>query len=337
MKLPTIYLIVSSFFILTSLNAQSYYFESVVYDNLTESPLENATVSIEGTDLLKKTDQNGRFLFTSLIPKGEYVVSISKDGYEPNFFIINAIDGKKILIDKISLKITKKELKRRKRAEKDRLKKLKKAKKAKKAKDRILERSKKEEKINVPNKVNLTYTDNVKPIEQPKIIEPPKSYYSAAQLKYAKILEVPVEKLINQRLYDFIDNWIGVPYLIGGETSRGIDCSSFTQRLFIEAYDVYIERTAQKQFNSKYNDAFRDKGSLREGDLIFFTGIKDRSISNITHVGVYLHNNKFVHSTTNKSDGNSGVKISDLRNPTWSKRYLSGGRRKDLRENNQQP
>ena len=117
---------------------------------------------------------------------------------------------------------------------------------------------------------------------------------------------------------------MGTPYLMGGENPSGIDCSSFAQRLFIKSYDnLYIERTAQKQFDSQHTELFKDRSYLREGDLIFF----GKDSSNITHVGVYLTNNKFVHATANRSEGPSGVKISDLTLPFWNRLYFSSGRR----------
>ena len=154
--------------------------------------------------------------------------------------------------------------------------------------------------------------------------EVPTNTYSETLEKYAGILGVNVNDLSNEDLYEFIDNWLGTPYLMGGETKNSIDCSSFSQRLYINAYDkMYLERTAQKQFNSEFTELFAGKKYLSEGDLIFFG--KDRY--NISHVGVYLRNDRFVHSTSATVDGPSGVKISKLTDPYWSKKFLSAGRR----------
>ena len=92
--------------------------------------------------------------------------------------------------------------------------------------------------------------------------------------------------------------------------------------------DDYIERTAQKQFNSADTKPFGDAVNLIEGDLVFFRAAGDPS-DTIIHVGVYLGNNKFVNATSrNGQTGNSGVKISDLSDPYWKRRFFAGGRRR---------
>ncbi|MUH34698.1 hypothetical protein D9O36_02485 [Zobellia amurskyensis] len=147
------------------------------------------------------------------------------------------------------------------------------------------------------------------------------------QIKYAEILEVAPEKITNVELYSFIDEWMGTPYLLGGESKTGIDCSSFAQRLFIGVYDWYIERTAQKQMDSEATHTWSDPEFLEEGDLVFFRAAGDRGAT-ITHVGIYLGNDKFVNATSRVGKtGSSGVKISDLSETYWKKRFFAGGRR----------
>jgi len=136
----------------------------------------------------------------------------------------------------------------------------------------------------------------------------------AVQIKYATVLDVPVEDLNNIALLQDIDYWWGTKYCMGGSTQNCIDCSAFTQTIIRDIYSIQLPRTAEEQFNAA---APVNYAELQEGDLVFFqtTG---RTIS---HVGIYLTNNKFAHAATS-----GGVMISDLNEEYWKKRYRAAGR-----------
>ena len=127
---------------------------------------------------------------------------------------------------------------------------------------------------------------------------------------YAKILDVSEQTLSNKNLYTLITNWYGTPYRFGGQSHQGVDCSGFTNILYREIYGLQLPRSSKdiaKNIKRKYTK------NLEEGDLVFFSFGKSKEIN---HVGVYLHNNKFVHASTSK-----GVIISDLTEP-WYGNYL---------------
>ncbi|WP_207632567.1 NlpC/P60 family protein [Foetidibacter luteolus] len=134
------------------------------------------------------------------------------------------------------------------------------------------------------------------------------------QLKYAIVLDATVEKLTNLSLLQNIDKWWGTRYCMGGVTDRCIDCSAFTQIMLRDVYSTDIPRTAQEQYDQSTRIELED---LEEGDLVFFhtTG------GDITHVGIYLFNNKFVHAATS-----TGVSVSDLNDTYWKPRYRGAGR-----------
>ena len=128
--------------------------------------------------------------------------------------------------------------------------------------------------------------------------------------RYAALLEVSEKDIRNEKLYKFIDNWMGVPHRDGGMDKRGVDCSGFTTILEKEIYNHTVPRVAGQMaaaIKRKYED------ELTEGDLVFF----DFNGRKFSHVGVYLANNKFVHASTSK-----GVIISDLKDP-WYYKYFS--------------
>jgi len=142
--------------------------------------------------------------------------------------------------------------------------------------------------------------------------------------KYTSYLEVPYDSVRNESLYHYVDNWLGTPYLLGGDTQNGVDCSALVQDLYVKVYQTLVPRTSESQFESRKVYLFRNQKYLVEGDLVFFRLSQSAPIS---HVGIYLHNNKFVHATSHKGKANkSGVKISDLTDPYWDGLYVSGGR-----------
>lgn len=119
----------------------------------------------------------------------------------------------------------------------------------------------------------------------------------------------------NKTLYSFIDDWYGVKYVFGGTTRKGIDCSAFCRELYKNVYGKQLDRTSREQFaDAKF---LGSKSQLKEGDLVFFK-IRTRDIS---HVGVYLSDGKFVHASRSK-----GIVISSLEDSYWSRYYVGGGR-----------
>jgi cell wall-associated NlpC family hydrolase len=134
--------------------------------------------------------------------------------------------------------------------------------------------------------------------------------------KYAGILGVRPKDLDNAALYKFIDRWYGTNYRLGGCDISGIDCSGFVQKLYSEVYGIDIVRTAIDQFGSckrikRYKNA-------KEGDLVFF---RVHSRKKITHVGIYLANDYFVHASRSQ-----GVIISNLNEEYWQRYFAGAGR-----------
>lgn len=128
------------------------------------------------------------------------------------------------------------------------------------------------------------------------------------------MLDVAVEDVLNQKLYSFIDDWYGTPYRLGGKTRDGIDCSGFVNTLMNTVFQMGLSGNSVDLYSQVKKVKSQD---LHEGDLVFFR-IRHKRIS---HVGIYLENDKFVHASTS-----AGVMISDLNEPYW-KRYFAGGGR----------
>ncbi len=132
----------------------------------------------------------------------------------------------------------------------------------------------------------------------------------SVKARYAAAMGVTEREIKNEKLYKFIDDWMGVPYRDRGSDKDGVDCSGFTAVLLSQIYDLSVPRIARQMAESvkrKYED------ELKEGDLVFF----DFNGQKFSHVGIYLQHNKFVHASTTK-----GVIISDLKDP-WYYKYFS--------------
>lgn len=165
-----------------------------------------------------------------------------------------------------------------------------------------------------PVETKKSYTNSpLFTIKKAGVATSPFEQFTINQFKYAIQLDVTVETLTNTSLYNFIDEWWQAPYRLGGTTKKGIDCSAFVQTLMLGAFAIQLPRTVREQ---KAMSAKIAAEELHEGDLVFFNTRRG-----VSHVGVYLHNNKFVHASTS-----GGVMISDLNEEYWRRKFLGAGR-----------
>ena len=133
--------------------------------------------------------------------------------------------------------------------------------------------------------------------------------------KYAGMMTVGIKDVTNVPLYRFIDDWYGTDYCMGGTDKNGIDCSGFVQKLFTQVFGLDLLRSSKEQFSNC--EHLKKTEMATEGDLVFFKTRGHR----ISHVGVYLMNDYFVHSSTTQ-----GVMISSLKEEYWHKHFAGIGR-----------
>ena len=165
------------------------------------------------------------------------------------------------------------------------------------------------ETVSISNFKNEIMPSNLSEIEQANWL----------QLKYSIKMDVAVESITNISLLKKIDEWYGTPYNYGGSTKNGVDCSYFTLDVMQGVFNINLKRTAAEQYEQTSRINWED---LKEGDLIFF---KTEGPNKISHVGIYLSNNKFVHSSVR-----NGVTISDLSDPYYQRTLYSMGRLSSL-------
>jgi cell wall-associated NlpC family hydrolase len=105
---------------------------------------------------------------------------------------------------------------------------------------------------------------------------------------------------------------LGVPYVFGGTSRNGFDCSGLTQYVF-KGSGISLPRTSYDQFGV---GTAVNRDQLQSGDLVFFTTYAKGA----SHVGIYIGGNRFIHA------GSSGVQTTSLSDSYYSARYL-GARR----------
>ncbi len=118
----------------------------------------------------------------------------------------------------------------------------------------------------------------------------------------------------NGNFYCEIDNWMGVPYRVAGGSLSGTDCTHLVSNIHKAVTGAKIGGNVPHIYNA-CEPISRD--SLKEGDLVFFKINK----SNLSHVGLYLQGDLFVHATVHK-----GVIISSLEESYYRKYFVCCGR-----------
>ncbi len=127
--------------------------------------------------------------------------------------------------------------------------------------------------------------------------------------------EAPVVISAGQKLVNYSMDFLGIPYVWGGTTTNGFDCSGFTQYVFRDM-GYKLKRTAEKQYSQGTSVK---RSELEVGDLVFF-GNTYASSSAITHVGIYIGNNEFIHA------GGNNVKITSMDDAYYAVRYVGAKR-----------
>lgn len=122
--------------------------------------------------------------------------------------------------------------------------------------------------------------------------------------------------VIKQDLVNQSKNYIGVPYLWGGESPAGFDCSGFVYYMFQQVGLDDMPRTTSGELFKQ--GSWINTTDLQPGDLVFY-GVNEPG--EVSHVGFYLGNNEFISATSSK-----GIWINSLDNSYWSQYYMGAKR-----------
>ncbi|WP_141503601.1 C40 family peptidase [Paenibacillus luteus] len=120
----------------------------------------------------------------------------------------------------------------------------------------------------------------------------------------------------DSKLNGVINDVIGSPYKSGGTTAKGFDCSGFTGFVF-EKLGIELPRTSGSQSKAGTKVA---KADLIPGDLVFFDTVGGNN-STVSHVGIYIGDGKFAHSSSSR-----GVVTDKLNSSYYEDRYVTARR-----------
>ena len=130
-------------------------------------------------------------------------------------------------------------------------------------------------------------------------------------------LDIKLGRKDNKKLYKELKRWLGTPYAYAEHTcGEGTDCSGMVMEVYQEVYGIKLHRNSAKML--EMNCSVIDLDDLREGDLVFFVTSSDGHVS---HVGIYLKDNKFVHASSSR-----GVTVDDLRQNYYATHFHSAAR-----------
>jgi cell wall-associated NlpC family hydrolase len=128
--------------------------------------------------------------------------------------------------------------------------------------------------------------------------------------------KIPEASTDGERIVATAKKYLGVPYVWGGASPSGFDCSGLVYYVFRSlGYSMY--RTPADQYRQ---GVFVPRSNLQPGDVVFFYATV--AGTGISHVGIYIGNNQFIHSPNSRSV----VSIASLDNVYWNQHYY-GARR----------
>jgi cell wall-associated NlpC family hydrolase len=122
----------------------------------------------------------------------------------------------------------------------------------------------------------------------------------------------PEPTCIGPSIVEYAETFLGTPYVWGGTSPNGFDCSGFTQYVF-DYFGVSLPRVSFDQYQAGTPVS---EGDLQEADLVFFSTYE----AGASHVGIYVGNNLMIDAE------DAGVVYDDITNSYWAPKYL-GARR----------
>ena len=116
-------------------------------------------------------------------------------------------------------------------------------------------------------------------------------------------------------LEKYAKEWLGAKYVYGAASKKKTDCSGYVMQVYKGFYGISLDHSSQHMFDDGRGYSIR-RSKLQEGDLVFFG-----NFWKISHVGIYLKGNRFIHASTS-----SGVIITPMDDKYWASKY-KGARR----------
>lgn len=137
---------------------------------------------------------------------------------------------------------------------------------------------------------------------------------------YVRLGHTPAASTIGATIVETAKKYLGTPYAYGGASGKGFDCSGFTMYIF-SLHGYSLPHSATSQWNS--SGVYVEKSDLQPGDLVLFNDPARNAGKACSHVGIYIGDNQFIHSSSGRS---GGVIISSLSENYYSS-YYKGAKR----------
>ena len=128
-----------------------------------------------------------------------------------------------------------------------------------------------------------------------------------------------IKVILENALLKSFNNWKGTRYAWGGDSSRGIDCSALTRRVYREVFGYELPRVTEDQVKVGRRVS---SNNLKPGDILFF-----RPENRVNHTAVYLGNSLFINASSSK-----GVILSSLESSYWGRYFKYAVRVDDARK-----
>ena len=142
---------------------------------------------------------------------------------------------------------------------------------------------------------------------------------AALQLQEEPVLDEYKLPGLSDSLLDRSKTLLGTPYRYGGSSRKtGFDCSGFVSYVYKEELGIKLPRTTGDLL--KMDAPVVARVDLEPGDLILFN---DRGRGRVTHVGIYMGDDQFIHSSSRRS---GGVRVDSLNSRYWNSSYLQAKR-----------
>jgi murein DD-endopeptidase / murein LD-carboxypeptidase len=145
----------------------------------------------------------------------------------------------------------------------------------------------------------------------------------AEKKKLKDFMDAGTEKWINthntsaNEIIKTAQKYLGVPHCMGGTNMKCMDCSGLLVTVFAK-HGIQLPHNSEEQ--ARYGKIITGMDELIKGDLVFFIRSYETH-SFITHSGIYVGNNKFIHTSSK-----NGVTITSLNDPWWNKKFIFGTR-----------
>lgn len=136
----------------------------------------------------------------------------------------------------------------------------------------------------------------------------------AGKRDFRKEKNAAIKPLDQSKMMREISKYMGTPYVPGGTTKDGMDCSGYTMVVYKNAMNINLPRSSAEQFKVGRAVSYAE---LKFGDLVFFNTTGESA----SHVGIYLGDDLFAHASVSL-----GVTISSLQSSYYQKRF-EGARR----------